>query len=457
MYSGLKQRLMKGVLAKGLGHGSLNAIRLAEVPLFLYFWGAELYGEWLILAALPMYIAMSDFGFSGAAGREITMLVGSGNRIEALSVFQSISILIIGLLGALIIIPLSILAVLPVEKLFNLTQIEPITFVMVAALLSITSSLSVYMKLLLGVYSSEGYYSRGFLFITFTLSGQFACVALAVASGAGPLTVAIVTLSTQVIGLFIMNLSAYRIAPWLQFGISNINYDKIRSLAKPSFAGMAMPFGQVATHSGIRLIIGLILGPVFVVSFVAHRQLARLVTFVATFAQPFEVELSRTYSSGEMGDFILLSQKTLQVLLWALLPVVLLSWLVASNVFHIWLGGRISFNSTLFNILLVASFLEALWYIVFSPTLAINEHVSPAIKYVLISSVLIPLGYFACKLSGLGAVAGVLVLTEGIMLAVVVQKLLSLSRQKFWHWLKQVTRFPSYAIRRLINIDAKDA
>ncbi len=37
------------------------AIQLVSVPVFLHFWGPKLYGEWLVLSAIPVYLGFTDY------------------------------------------------------------------------------------------------------------------------------------------------------------------------------------------------------------------------------------------------------------------------------------------------------------------------------------------------------------------------------------------------------------
>lgn len=71
-------------------------VQLVGVPILLYSWGAQLYGEWLILSAIPAYLSMSDLGFSQSAGNDMTARVARNDRDGALSVFQSLGALAIG-------------------------------------------------------------------------------------------------------------------------------------------------------------------------------------------------------------------------------------------------------------------------------------------------------------------------------------------------------------------------
>jgi len=93
----LKTRLLKGIIANGIGQIVTVVIQAVSLPIFLHSWGKELYGEWLILSAIPAYLSLSDIGFSTAATNEMTMKVAQGDRAIALEVFQSIWLLISGI------------------------------------------------------------------------------------------------------------------------------------------------------------------------------------------------------------------------------------------------------------------------------------------------------------------------------------------------------------------------
>jgi len=49
----LRRRLLQGLGAQGFSKAVHIVIRLSEVPLLLAFWGTQLYGEWLMLSAIP--------------------------------------------------------------------------------------------------------------------------------------------------------------------------------------------------------------------------------------------------------------------------------------------------------------------------------------------------------------------------------------------------------------------
>src|SRR5438128_6286169 len=92
--SNLKSRLFKSIGANAYGQLVSVGIQLISVPIFLHYWGVELYGEWLILSAIPAYLSLSDIGFASVAGNDMTMRMAKGDQHGALEVYQSIWLLI---------------------------------------------------------------------------------------------------------------------------------------------------------------------------------------------------------------------------------------------------------------------------------------------------------------------------------------------------------------------------
>ena len=121
---GTRSRLLRGIAANGLGQAFAVIIQIVSVPVFIGFWGVDLYGEWLILSTIPAYLVMSDIGFASVAANEMTMRVSEGHRSRALTVFQSTWLLISGI--SLLIMPFVLVAAwhLPFQDWFHLTQLR---------------------------------------------------------------------------------------------------------------------------------------------------------------------------------------------------------------------------------------------------------------------------------------------------------------------------------------------
>jgi len=81
--SSVRRRLVRGFGASAMGPVVTALVQLVSVPVFLRFWGAHLYGEWMVLSAIPTYLSLSDTGFGSVAGDDMTMRVARGDRAGA--------------------------------------------------------------------------------------------------------------------------------------------------------------------------------------------------------------------------------------------------------------------------------------------------------------------------------------------------------------------------------------
>ena len=86
MHGKIISRLFSGGLANIFGQIVTVIIQLISIPLLLAYWGVNLYGEWLLLSAIPVYLSMSDLGFGSVAANQMTMLMAKGDKKSALEV-----------------------------------------------------------------------------------------------------------------------------------------------------------------------------------------------------------------------------------------------------------------------------------------------------------------------------------------------------------------------------------
>src|SRR3989454_5030380 len=124
MDSNIVRRLLKGFGANLYGQAVVVAIQLAGVPILLQYWHAQLYGEWLILFAIPSYLSMTDLGFSQSAANDMTARVARGDRAGALTVFQSLGALVSGVAVAGLLLVAAAAALLPLGSWTHLGDLS---------------------------------------------------------------------------------------------------------------------------------------------------------------------------------------------------------------------------------------------------------------------------------------------------------------------------------------------
>lgn len=186
----LKTRLFKGTGAQAFGQAVQIFIRLAEVPLLLAFWGTQLYGEWLMLSAIPAYLAIGDGGFANAACRDMTMKSGAGDRQGVLAVFQSTWLLLLAVSLVAFLLAWGFAELAPLGRWLGFSAMTAAETQTVLLLLAAHVLVGFQGGLLNGGFWVSGRYPTGMVFSAITQLLEFSGLGLAVILGGGPVQAA---------------------------------------------------------------------------------------------------------------------------------------------------------------------------------------------------------------------------------------------------------------------------
>jgi len=445
-------------IAKGTGVQAFNQIvqiliRLIEVPLFMHYWGPQRYGEWLMLAAIPSYLAISDIGFTTAACRDITMHSSSNDRLGALIIYQSIwsLLLFVSLLG--IGITLITIHFASFAKWFRFTLITDQEVRIIIMILVVYVFLGFQQGLLNGGFWAAGSYPTGMFFSIFSRLLEFSFLVLAIILGGGPIQAAIGYLIGRIIGMILMWIGQQRVTPWLKFGLNHVSFSEIKRLTAPAFASLAFPLGNALNIQTIRIVIGLALGPTAVAIFTPLRTLSNFA------AQPrviinsiIEPEIAMAYGMNDISLFKKIFYKSTQFALWSCLIVIFLIGLFAKYFFPIWTNHKINLEWPVLIIMLISVLINSIWYTTLMIPYGINKHINIAPFYILIYGIGAALfSYLGALKFNLIGVSITLLIIEIIMSIIVIPVALTLTQIKLSNWLNTIILPPTTSLRTIIN------
>lgn len=440
----LRERLLKGVGAQGFSQAVQILIRLLEVPLLLSFWGAQLYGEWLMLAAIPCYLGIADGGFAGAACREMTMRSGAGDRNGTIKVFQSTWILLMMISVFAVPLAFGFVHFAPFGDWLGFSAITAIDVKKTLFFLILFVLVGFQIGLLKGGFWVAGRYSKGMYFIALTQVLEFGGIAAAVSLGGGPVQAACGYLWGRLLGTGIMWFGKRRICPWLHYGLTNASFAELRRLTAPAVASLSFPIGNALNIQGMRLVVGTVLGPSAVALFVPMRTLSRIVMQPANIVNRLvEPELALSHGAKDNSLFKSLFTRSCQITLWGCLVAFIFVGPSAHWIFSTWTNGKIALQWPTFIILAGGVVINSLWYTALMASYAINRHGRIAMCYVLVYGIAaFGFGFLGATSWGLGGVALVLLLTEVTMTVIVVRTALQMSGVKFNQWANTIMHPP---------------
>jgi O-antigen/teichoic acid export membrane protein len=451
MDKALISRLTKGLGAQGYSQAVQIFIRLAEVPLLLGLWGTQLYGEWLMLAAIPACLVICDGGFAGAASREMSMRSGAGNRHGALSLFQSTWILLLLVSLVFGLLALVSVQVAPLHAWLGFKVMDAATVKLVTVLLVADVLVGFQTGIIYGGFYCEGRYAMGMALNATMQSMEFGGLALAVALGGGPMEAAFGNLAGRIGGLFLMRLGLYRATPWLRFGWRFATLGEVRRIAGPALASLAFPMGNALNIQGMRLIVGLVLGPPAVVVFSTLRTLTRLAMQPGSIINLLmEPEMAVAYGGNRHDVFRRLFNHSCQVALWVSAASCIVLGVAGEQLLDIWTHGKIAMDWPLYTLLLLSVAVNSVWNTALMAAWATNRHVRTALVYsVVYGGGAFCFAYIFSTLLGLSGVGLALLISEAALAPYILLKTFRMTGESMTSWLGHVTRPPWFLIRQI--------
>lgn len=405
-----RKRIVLGIAARGATQVSTIFIRLFEVPLLLYYWGPGVFGEWLILAAIPAALALGDFGFGAVTGRHMAMLVERKKKDVALGYFQTSFAAVT--LGSIVVASLSVLVVSQLKDLswFPIQAIENSVIVPITILLVLKATISLQNQLVYAGLQCVKRYPMGLLLFAISDLLEFGLLAYAVYGGAPPLTAAAFALTGVVIGHIVFRYALKKKAPWIKYGRNQASAEYFRTLWRPALTAMAFPLGQAISYQAPRLVLGILVSPAIVAVFVAQRQLVRFITIANALAGPLSAELALVFGGAAFSKFQSRSKLFMNFTFWVMLGISLPIMLLGPALFETWTSGSIEFNFHVFMVLWLATMFESTGRIILLPVISTNMHSRIAVYTMLCSIViLLPSVFlFTYYWQGIGTAVGVL-------------------------------------------------
>jgi len=424
---GMMRRLVRGLGASALGPAVTLIFQVASVPIFLRCWGAQLYGEWLILSAIPSYLAISDIGFGNVAASDMTMCVAAGKRETALETFQSTWVLVSTISLALMALLAAGVWTFPWEGWIGLSMIGHRNSCLAMLLLSAYAFISLQNGVMDSAFRCEGNFAVGTACMSVLRFSEVLTSTAAAACGGGPVPVALVLFSTRLAGSIVIRLLLRKRSPWIRYGTAHASLATIRRLWAPAFAYMAFPIGYAISMQGFTLVIGIVLGPVAVTAFSTMRTLSRVgYQMLAVVSRTVWPEISTAFGAGKIELAKSLHRRAFQFALVLACACSVALAVMGPRVYGIWTHHTVRFDPLSFNLLLLVVLANSMWCTSAVVPMATNRHHTIAVAYMAGTMFSLGLAWLLMHRFGIAGAAAALLCIDAAMIGVVLRSALQL-------------------------------
>jgi O-antigen/teichoic acid export membrane protein len=406
------KRLCQGIGANFLGQIINVTSRIVLVPLFLLAWGADIYGEWLLLSSMVAYLSLTEMGAQLYIVNRMTQAYAQRDNDQFRQILHTGLALFLIIPLAVFIMFIAVIFFFNPASLLHITRTSHGVVMLVLAILAFQLIISLPQGVLLRVYFAVEMLPRGVMLINLMLLISLILVAGGLWLGLGMVPIAILQLIPYGLIAIIALLDLNRKFPQFQIlSLKEANLSFGISFIKPSLHFFLIQLSQVFSIQGIVLVVGLVLGPVQVVVFSTMRTIVNLIkSFFEQVSHAAWPEMTRLDAQQDMDKFLALFRVILRSTLMAAILFITIFHFFGGFIYTFWLRKTVPFSQPVMDLFLIYMGQFIFWLTCSYPLLATNRHHTLA-KVLVISSVLtIALAYLGGQHLGLpGIVLGMII------------------------------------------------
>lgn len=441
----VRERIARGLGAGAFGQAVTIVIQLVSIPLFLRYWGIERYGEWLILTAIPSYLALSDLGFGNVAANDMTMATAAGDPERRLITYHSTCALLgVVFLVLAALVPAIALAVSQTPAL-GIRHLQQSDVFWVLVVLGGGVAVSQAAGLVSAVYRCEGRYATGTMLFNLLRLAEFLGSAAALAAGAQAVTLAVAMVVIRSIGTALIHGYALRFAPWSRISVRHAHTSRVRTLTIPALSFLAFPVGNAINLQGFALLVGSLLGTSTLVVFSTMRTVCRVASQAMNLINnAIWPEMSRAFGEANLSMARSLHRGACQASLALGGAAVLILGFAGPHLLQVWTHGKVQVDDAAFRFLLAGVAINALWLTSSVVSMSANRHQRQAAVYMLVSVAGLVLAMPLAHRYGIAGAASATLFIELGMALFVVPISLAATDDHLKSFCRSLARFPEY-------------
>lgn len=376
-----KSPIRKNILANfyGIGINLLNQIIL--VPLYIVYWGNNLYSDWIIISTLTVIFSMSDIGLNSVIQNRFSMKYSEGNIEECKSLLANNLLIVTAIFVIALLLTLGYMISFNIIETMGLRSMEQGEANVIFLLLICRVFLGMYSGIENAVYRANHLASRAVYIdqtcMLCTVVITIVCLCLHVKI----VYMCIGFCIPYIVLLIIKRSDARKYFPH-KVSITDINMKLLKSLFVPSVSFMSFPLGNAIVLQGYTLVVNRYFGSDSVVLFNTTRTMCNFIkTFLGTIQNSVWPEYSIAYGNSNYRHMRNLHRKTLHITIVCTIVICSLLLIFGPLLYRIWTHGEVYFQYPLMCAFLIVTFFEMIWTSSGVTLMATNNHVQLGFVY----------------------------------------------------------------------------
>src|SRR5437879_5510921 len=385
---------------------------LVLVPLFLRYWSASLYGEYLAMFAVVSYLTSLNIGVQSAAVNRLTQAYATGDFDEYRSVQHTALAFYVTLAAAATVLIAALAWLLPIPQWIGLRLTKPTTATLVIILLASYVLWSMPIRLISSTYQTLGNLGRSqWIANAQQIFVAFLSALVLILGGGMPAIAFLQMLSVGLTVSFVL-LDVRRRFPALFPSFRGTKPSVLKELARPSILFALLIVGNLIAYEGSILLISAAMGGLAVAVFSVSKSIIDVIRQgLYGISLSLCPDFARMEALGEFEKLRKVHRMTVAATCAITLAFAASVWYEGPQIIAVWTRGRIEPDGMLLRLLLVLIAFQTPWATSSTVATATNRHKVQAIGYLFAATV--GIGLVAALVHRLGTWAVPVGLTLG--------------------------------------------
>jgi O-antigen/teichoic acid export membrane protein len=388
------RRILHAANAVVFGHSIARMGSLILVPLFLRYWSAGLYGEYVALFAAVAYLSSLDIGMQQAVVNRLTQAYARKDLDEYKRVQHTALAFYVVLAVTVTLLVATLVWLLPISRWIGLRLVRPTTAAMVILLLAAYMMWQMPMRLLAATSQTMGNLARSQWIANLQQMFVVVLSVVVILWGGGMLAIASLQLLTVALTALFVLLDVRRRSLQLLPGLVQARFGVLKELAHPSMLFCLLLIANLIAFQGSIVMVSRVMGGLAVAVLSVSKTVIDVIRqALYSISLALCPDLARLEALGKFENLRKMHRLMVAGTAAITLALVASLWYEGAPMITLWTRGRIEVDVMLLRLFLVFVALQTPWAASSTMATATNRHKVQAV------------GYFVAALLGIALVA----------------------------------------------------
>jgi O-antigen/teichoic acid export membrane protein len=418
-------------------------VQVLSVPLFIKYWGVNMYGEWILLSSFTAYFAVSDVGLTTVTINEFSINYAKKNWKKC-KVLLNNNLFFIVIIFIFIFLSEAVLSYfIDIGQLFHFQEIPHHSVIIGLFVLTIQVFVVMLSSLTNAIYRATGNNARS-LMIDNSVKILETVILLLCLILKFELVVLLTLFSIpKILGLIYR---FHEVQKFYEVDISIVYFSivELKKISIPAISFLSFPVGNALILQGFTLLISMMLGSPSVVLFNTMRTLTNFAkSGLSIIGNSVWPEITLSYGNSSMASLKKLHALSVGISFYLAMAISFFLLIFGKYIFSIWTGSDLRFDFFLLFAFLLSLNTSNIWSTSSVVLASTNNHRGYATLYLISCLISLIIGFLILSIfKDLSFLPLSMLLTDLVLILYVLKRSLNVVEDNFISFFKEAVRAP---------------